>query len=112
MENNLKNNKDKADLLAKIRVWDEKAETGSLSLNEVESREEDVAEFHRLESIRMSNIRKKCRVKWAVEGDENSRYFHASLNNNRRKTTLWVSPRMDFGLLIHLSLNKLYTTIF
>ncbi|KAK9062631.1 hypothetical protein SSX86_019819 [Deinandra increscens subsp. villosa] len=46
-----------------------------------------------LEMLKILDLRQKARVKWAVEGDENSAFFHGYINSNRacgRISGLWV----------------------
>ncbi|GJY55595.1 RNA-directed DNA polymerase, eukaryota [Tanacetum coccineum] len=33
----------------------------------------------KLDQIQRENLKQKCRIRWAVEGDENSRFFHSIL---------------------------------
>ncbi|GJY46224.1 RNA-directed DNA polymerase, eukaryota [Tanacetum coccineum] len=66
------------------------------NVKEAESRDLEVAELERwkearrewIEKDRCKNemIRQKARSKWVLEGDENSKKLHASINRNNRKT--------------------------
>lgn len=61
---------------------EEVAESRSLSSAEVEKRaeyKERVLEFDRLNLL---DIQQKARVRWAIEGDENSSFFHGVMNAN------------------------------
>lgn len=73
------NNKLRMDLLNTINVWDQKAENANLSDLEALSRESAVAELLKLDQIERENLKQKCRITWAIEGDENSRFFHTQL---------------------------------
>ena len=76
-------------------MWDKKADRGLLSQNEIESHGELLAEYHRLEHISTSKIRQKCCVKWAVEGDKNTRYPHASSNG------FWITDPSQLKFIIY-----------
>lgn len=46
------------------------------------------AEFLKELHARESLLAQKSRIKWLVEGDSNSRFFHVCIRGNRRKTQL------------------------
>lgn len=47
-----------------------------------------------LEKLKALDLRQKSRIKWAIDGDENMRFFHGHIYNNNRKS-------MIVGLLIN-----------
>lgn len=52
-----------------------------------------------LDAIYKSNLKQKARLRWDIDGDENSKFFHGIVNNNKRKNRInglnldgdWVS---------------------
>ncbi|KAL7615337.1 hypothetical protein Lser_V15G05964 [Lactuca serriola] len=52
-----------------------------------------------LDAIYRSNLKQKARLRWDIDGDENSKFFHGIVNNNKRKNRInglnldgdWVS---------------------
>ncbi|GJT74421.1 RNA-directed DNA polymerase, eukaryota [Tanacetum coccineum] len=42
----------------------------------------------RLDRLRNEDLKQKCRFRWAVEGDENSRFFHSILKNKYAKCSI------------------------
>ncbi|GJS17699.1 hypothetical protein Tco_0412171 [Tanacetum coccineum] len=71
----------KDDLLRNLADWDVKAENDSINPLDIEKREEWLMDLSQLEQIHRDDHKQKCRLKWAVEGDENTRFFHSLLKN-------------------------------
>lgn len=42
-----------------------------------------------MEHLENLDLAQKAKIKWGVEGDENSKFFHAVVNCKRRRTTIW-----------------------
>ncbi|KAL4570415.1 hypothetical protein LXL04_026067 [Taraxacum kok-saghyz] len=76
------------DLTDKMNDLDLKAEETPLSAEEINTRKNLHHRLMELESKRIQDIRQKARCKWALEGDENSGFFHGLINNNYQKQTL------------------------
>ncbi|GJV91519.1 putative RNA-directed DNA polymerase, partial [Tanacetum coccineum] len=75
----LKNEATKWELIAKSRELDE------IELDRwKEARKGWVEKYKRKNDM----IKQKARSKWVLEGDENSKFFHACMRNNTRKTSL------------------------
>ena len=36
----------------------------------------------------MEDMQQKTKIKWNIEGDENSKYYHGVLNKKRRQMTI------------------------
>ncbi|KAJ9566035.1 hypothetical protein OSB04_002001 [Centaurea solstitialis] len=71
-------------LKAQASSLDLKAESSGLSSEEMQARMLDLKILD-LEKSTNLNLKQRCRLKWAVSGDENSKLFHRVINNNRRR---------------------------
>lgn len=65
-----------------------KAETGCLSHGELQEWRSKKAKLMEIEARLNLDLKQKARVKWDVEGDENSHFFHAIINGNRRRSRI------------------------
>ncbi|GJX74403.1 transposon TX1 uncharacterized [Tanacetum coccineum] len=103
----------KNDIQLRLLEWDAKAEASLLSSHDCLKQEEDLMDMYRLEQKERDSLKQKSRVKWSIEGDENTKFFHALVNKNMRKKNLnglnlngiWVEdPNSIFmAALIHFS---------
>ncbi|GJS28161.1 RNA-directed DNA polymerase, eukaryota [Tanacetum coccineum] len=89
------------DLRNKIDKLDMKAETSYLSTVEVKSRTTLVKLLVDIEYGKVKDL-KKAKTRWALEGDENTSFFHGIINNRNRSRINglnvqgeWVSDAMS-----------------
>nr|GEU39549.1 hypothetical protein [Tanacetum cinerariifolium] len=74
-------NSRKPSLTKKINVLEEKAENGSLDDQHMADRLSHLKNLEDLEHLKNANLKQKAKVKWAIEGDENSKFFNGIINN-------------------------------
>ncbi|GJT42188.1 putative RNA-directed DNA polymerase [Tanacetum coccineum] len=68
--------------------WDKRAEEGLISQHDIHKREEWVSDLLQLNWLRNEDLKQKCRIRWAVEGDENSWFFHSILKHKFAKGSI------------------------
>ncbi|GKG10605.1 hypothetical protein Tco_0342005, partial [Tanacetum coccineum] len=73
-------NKDREILSNNLLEWDIKAENGLINEADIIKREEWLLDLNQLDQLVRDDLRQKCRVKWAVEGDENTRNLFRKLS--------------------------------
>lgn len=74
----------KLDLIAKINFIEKKAEVGMALVEELEDRQMCIHDLECLKKAEKLDLVQKAKVKWSVEGDENSKFFHGFINSRRR----------------------------
>ncbi|GKB97712.1 hypothetical protein Tco_0983849 [Tanacetum coccineum] len=68
-------------LRGKLDALDNKAEVGPLTPTDATAQIDIVRELTSLERTKVMDLRRKSKVRWAVDGDENSHFFHGMLNS-------------------------------
>ncbi|GKC91082.1 RNA-directed DNA polymerase, eukaryota, reverse transcriptase zinc-binding domain protein [Tanacetum coccineum] len=71
--------------LAEINLLLDKGKGNSDVLNKRMSISKSLKELDKLESM---EVAQKAKIKWAIEGDENSKYYHGILNKKRSQLTI------------------------
>ncbi|GJY81538.1 putative RNA-directed DNA polymerase [Tanacetum coccineum] len=82
------------ELKNKVTYLELKAESCDLDDNEISCRLSTLKDIEDLEYLKMLDLMQKAKIKWAIEGDENSKFFHGMINNK------FVKSRIN-GLLIN-----------
>jgi hypothetical protein len=96
-------------ILSQIRVLDDRADSVSLSDDDWALRyhlEECIIQIYQREE---EYWRQRGRLKWTLQGDANTKYFHAVANGRRRKCTIstlssgsgFVSDKLEIQKLIY-----------
>ncbi|XP_022027924.1 uncharacterized protein LOC110929112 isoform X1 [Helianthus annuus] len=78
---------------SRVAVLDSLAEERPLGLDELSERAECRIFVEDFDRLRQMDIRQKSRARWALEGDENSAFFHHIINSN-------ISNNRVNGLLV------------
>ncbi|GJS76384.1 RNA-directed DNA polymerase, eukaryota [Tanacetum coccineum] len=71
------------DLKSKLCDIDKTLDQGGVSEEILLSRMEVLKQLHDVQSSSSRDIMQKAKIRWAIEGDENSKYFHAIINKKR-----------------------------
>ncbi|GKE58628.1 hypothetical protein Tco_1497813, partial [Tanacetum coccineum] len=71
------------DLKSKLCDIDKTLDQGGVSEEILLSRMEVLKQLHDVQSSSSRDIMQKAKIRWAIKGDENSKYFHAIINKKR-----------------------------
>lgn len=76
------------DLLAKLADVELLAENRDLSVEESQNRINWKKELAFMDEERLRDFKQKAKVKWLVDGDENSTFFHGMVNNHLKASRI------------------------
>ncbi|GJQ98226.1 RNA-directed DNA polymerase, eukaryota, reverse transcriptase zinc-binding domain protein [Tanacetum coccineum] len=78
------NHEEKNDALKAIKTLEDKIEECSASNEDCESRLKLLHDLDKLDTLEAMDSFQKARIKWDVQGDENTKFFHCLINQKRR----------------------------
>ncbi|KAM0005118.1 putative Endonuclease/exonuclease/phosphatase superfamily [Helianthus debilis subsp. tardiflorus] len=118
-ERNKRNNGLLLDLKKKVEILDLKAESFNLSETEIKNREVWVNTINELDEIRSEDQRQRAKIKWAVEGDESSSFFHGIIKGHQKNNRInglnfnhvWVSQPDELKSAIKAHFETLFQEI-
>ncbi|XP_023767976.1 uncharacterized protein LOC111916545 [Lactuca sativa] len=85
-------------LKSRVQELDIAAENNSLSVLELQERRLGVQRIIELEKLAVLDLKEMARIRWTVDGDEDTRFFHGYVNNKKNKNHI-------HGLIINGSWN-------
>ncbi|XP_022003559.1 uncharacterized protein LOC110901012 [Helianthus annuus] len=104
------------DLSKKIEALDMKAESSSLSEEEIQNRESWLKTVAELEENNLEDLKQRAKVKWLIEGDENSSFFHGMIKSHQKNNRInglnfnnvWISQPDSLKLEIKKYFEQLF----
>ncbi|GKB36671.1 hypothetical protein Tco_0881613 [Tanacetum coccineum] len=76
------------DIKSKLRAIDTTLDQGGVSDDVLLSRMELMKQLHDVKSNEARDQLQKAKVQWAIEGDENSKFFHGIINRKRANLSI------------------------
>nr|GEY70782.1 putative RNA-directed DNA polymerase, eukaryota, reverse transcriptase zinc-binding domain protein [Tanacetum cinerariifolium] len=70
--------------LSEIHDIEKKIDDGSASISDREKRIKLLQDIDKLKNLEALDLIQKARIKWDIEGDENSKFFYGIINSKRR----------------------------
>nr|GEY89976.1 RNA-directed DNA polymerase, eukaryota, reverse transcriptase zinc-binding domain protein [Tanacetum cinerariifolium] len=78
-----KDNSSKNNLKKDLHNIDLLLDKGETNLDDIKKRDDIRKALQDFEQLKLKEVAQKAKIKWAIEGDENSKYYHRILNKRR-----------------------------
>ncbi|GJU47889.1 hypothetical protein Tco_1217444 [Tanacetum coccineum] len=78
----------KQSILKELRIIDKELDQGGVSDSSLLRRHELKCQLNDIKAMEATDSLQKSKVRWAIEGDENSKYFHGIINKKRSHLTI------------------------
>jgi len=84
IDNRKKEKEEKNTLSQTIIAIEKRAEMGPITIEDQEKRQKSIKDLEMINRKETLDLAQKARLKWSVEGDENSKFYHAMINRKRK----------------------------
>nr|KAJ0196777.1 hypothetical protein LSAT_V11C700381330 [Lactuca sativa] len=71
--------------ISMVKNFEKQAETRPLTDVEIGKWNEGIKKIEELERLKTMDLKQKARIKWTIDGDENSKFFHGFINSKNRR---------------------------
>nr|GFC60727.1 RNA-directed DNA polymerase, eukaryota [Tanacetum cinerariifolium] len=99
---------EKSSIKNELSDIDKEVDRGVVSDTNIFRRLELQRKLHDINQMEAKDSFQKSKIKWAIEGDENSKFFHGIINKKRSQLAIRGVLIMVFGALIRARLKRLF----
>ncbi|GKD26634.1 hypothetical protein Tco_1232848, partial [Tanacetum coccineum] len=78
----------KQDAIKFLKILEDKIDAGNASTEDRDTRINIIQEIEKFDNLEAMDSIQKAHIKWDVEGDENSKYFHSLTKQKRRSNSI------------------------
>nr|GEW99762.1 RNA-directed DNA polymerase, eukaryota, reverse transcriptase zinc-binding domain protein [Tanacetum cinerariifolium] len=89
----------------RLATIDAKIDNGIANDLDFENRRESIKVLGEVDRFEASDLAQKARIKWAMEGDENTSFFQAMLKKHRRQLAIKGRNILDVSLILNEVMN-------
>nr|GEZ70668.1 RNA-directed DNA polymerase, eukaryota, reverse transcriptase zinc-binding domain protein [Tanacetum cinerariifolium] len=79
---------DRKEHSSRLSLIDQTIDQGLANEMDISNRRDSIRIMGELNKPQASDVAQKAKIKWVMEGDENSNFFHATLKKNRRQLSI------------------------
>ncbi|GJU88904.1 RNA-directed DNA polymerase, eukaryota [Tanacetum coccineum] len=102
----LKSNAKKCQIQQDILCLDKLFDLGLINDDSLNKRALLLNELHEINSVNASELSQKAKIRWSIEGDENSKFFHGIINKKRAQLAIRGILADDYEFLVRLTSDQ------
>ncbi|GKA72657.1 hypothetical protein Tco_0778873, partial [Tanacetum coccineum] len=102
----LKSNAKKCQIQQDILCLDKLFDLGLINDDSLNKRALLLNELHEINSVNASDLSQKAKIRWSIEGDENSKFFHGIINKKRAQLAIRGILADDYEFLVRLTSDQ------
>ncbi|GJY05614.1 hypothetical protein Tco_0371554 [Tanacetum coccineum] len=102
----LKSNAKKCQIQQDILCLDKLFDLGLINDDSLNKRALLLNELHEINSVNASELSQKAEIRWSIEGDENSKFFHGIINKKRAQLAIRGILADDYEFHVRLTSDQ------